>query len=186
MQIYNFLFNETNECRFFHFVRVESVGVRCCLTNGLRFVGCNIFFFHLLHPCVFILDVIRELKVTIFLSPFGAVGIVIKRIDETIVNILNNVVELLGQDNILAVYRMVEQRSYLLNPEASDAAANLRDQELILRMLFGKADELIHVWLDGCHSTLHRGDGIALTLQTYALPHTAPNLSNAIRAAPPP
>ena len=36
-------------------------------------------------------------------------------------------------------------------------------------MLFGKADELIHVWFDGFNTALHGWNGITLTLKSNAL-----------------
>ena len=92
-----------------------------------------------------------------------------ERINEAIVNILHNVIELLGQDDILHFYGIREQWCNLVNREPSNAAAYLRYQELHFLMLFGKCDELIHVWLDSFHTTLHGWDGITLTLQSNAL-----------------
>ena len=55
--------------------------------------------------------------------------------------------------------------------KASDAATDARDQEGHFGMLLGEIDELIDIGLDSVHAALHRGDGIALSLQTNALTH---------------
>jgi hypothetical protein len=45
-------------------------------------------------------------------------------------------------------------------------------------MSASKVDKLIHVGLDGLYASLHRGNGIALSLQPYALsPNSAKVLS---------
>ena len=45
-------------------------------------------------------------------------------------------------------------------------------------MLAGEFDESVNVWLDGLHTALHGGNGIALPLKAYALsPYGAEVLS---------
>ncbi len=80
--------------------------------------------------------------------------------------------ELFRQNDVLHVDGVLEQRRDLLIRESGDTAADARDQELILGMLFSKRNKLIHVGFDGLHPTLHGGNGVALSLQAHALaPH---------------
>ena len=44
-------------------------------------------------------------------------------------------------------------------------------------MRFGKHDEIIHIRADGLYTTLHRGDAIALALQTHPLAHNGSKLA---------
>ena len=64
--------------------------------------------------------------------------------------------------NIRYGVRFKEKRSHLFVAEASDAAADTRDEEDKFRMLLGIRDELIDVRLDRLQSSLHRRNGIAL------------------------
>ena len=88
-----------------------------------------------------------------------------------LVNIPHDIVELLWQEDVLAVDGLIEHRRNLFFREPGNAASNLRHKEFILRMLLRKLNKLIHVGLDGFHAALHRGNGIAPALQPDALPH---------------
>lgn len=101
-------------------------------------------------------------------SPRSSVGIMIERVDEMVVNVLHNVIKLLWQNDILAIYGMVEQWCNFIHREFGNATAYFRHQKLVLWMLLGKQDEFIHVWLDSLNTTLHGWDGIALTLKPNA------------------
>lgn len=102
-------------------------------------------------------------------SPRSAVGVMVERVNEAMVDVLHDVVELLGQDDVLAINGVVEQRGYLIHRDSRDTAADLRHQELQLRMLLGKADELIHIGFNGIDSSVHCWDAIALALQPNTL-----------------
>ena len=65
--------------------------------------------------------------------------------------------------------RLLEQRRYLVIRKASYAATYSSDKESQFRMLTSKLKELVHIGSDGLHTTLHRGDSIALALQANAL-----------------
>ena len=64
-----------------------------------------------------------------------------------------------------------KQRRDFSGSEASNAATDTGDQEGQFGVLFGKGYELIDIGRYGVHATLHRGDSVALALQTDALPH---------------
>ena len=64
-----------------------------------------------------------------------------------------------------------KQWSKLSGSEACNAATYLGDEEGQLRMHVGKTDELFHIGQDGVRAALHRGDSVALALQTHALTH---------------
>lgn len=57
--------------------------------------------------------------------------------------------------------------SSTLNP--GNATTNLCHIEFEVRKSLCKADELIHIWLNGLDTSLHRGNSITLSLQTNAL-----------------
>ena len=84
-------------------------------------------------------------------------------------DVLYDFIELPGQNDVLTINGMIEQRSDFINPETGDATAYFSDQELQFRMLFGKSNKLIHVRLDSLNAALHRGNGITLTLQSDTL-----------------
>ena len=71
----------------------------------------------------------------------------------------------------------LEQRGDFFIREACDAAADASDEERQFRVLLGECDELVHIRTDGVHAALHRGDGIALTLQANALTHDGSKLA---------
>ena len=87
----------------------------------------------------------------------------------------------LRQDNVFHIKCMVKKWCYLLVLESCYTAANTGHKELVFSMLFGKLNEIIHVWLDGFHPTLHGGYAITLTLQSHAL---APYRAKAIVGQP--
>ena len=73
--------------------------------------------------------------------------------------------------------RSLKQRSDFIIREACDAAADASDEECQFEVLLGELDELVHIRTDGFHAALHRGDGIALTLQANTLPHDSSELA---------
>ena len=77
---------------------------------------------------------------------------------------LDSVNKFSRQDDVVLVYGGGKQGGNLLIPEAGDATADAGHEELELRMRMGELDELVNVRLDGFHATLHRGDGITLSL----------------------
>lgn len=64
---------------------------------------------------------------------------------------------------------ILEERGNLFVAESCDAAAYAGDEECELGMLLRKEDKVVHVGLDGIDAALHGGDGVALTLEPYAL-----------------
>ena len=64
-----------------------------------------------------------------------------------------------------------EEWSYLPVGKTGDAAADAGHKEGELSVLPGKGDKLVDIGLDGLYTALHGGDGVALALQTDALPH---------------
>ena len=68
------------------------------------------------------------------------------------------------EDDIFHINGILKQRSNLVRCKSSDTTANTGNKELVLGMLLGKQDKLIHVWFDGIDSSVHGWDGIALTL----------------------
>ena len=81
------------------------------------------------------------------------------------------------QNDILHAMSCLEQRGDFFIGESSDAAADASDEERQFRVLLGEPNELIHIRTDGFHAALHRGDGIALTLQAHALTHDGSKLA---------
>ena len=81
----------------------------------------------------------------------------------------HNLHEILRKNNIGEVYRFQEQRSNLVWCKNCNTTAYTCYKKFVFTMLESKLNELIHVWLDSLNSTLHRGDGIALTLKPNAL-----------------
>ena len=77
----------------------------------------------------------------------------------------------LRQYDILYIVRLFKQRGYFTVPEAGNATAYACDKEDKLRMLSSKGNEFVDIRTDGFHSSLHCRNGIALSLQAYALPH---------------
>lgn len=71
--------------------------------------------------------------------------------------------------DILHADGILEQRSNVVGRKSGNTAAYRRNEESLLGMRLGVADELVHVGSDGLHATLHGGDGIALTLRTVAI-----------------
>jgi len=72
---------------------------------------------------------------------------------------------------------LCKQRGDFIIGESGDAAADASDEERQFGVLLGEPNELIHIRTDGFHAALHRGDGIALTLQAHALTHDGPKLA---------
>ncbi len=73
--------------------------------------------------------------------------------------------------NVLHADGILKQRGDVVGRESGDAAAYRSDEERLLGMFLGIADELIDVGPDGLHATLHGRDGITLTLRTVAVAH---------------
>ena len=76
------------------------------------------------------------------------------------------------KDDILHINGIRKERSNLLITESGYAATYSCNEECEPAVLLGEADESIHVWLDGFHTTLHGRDGVCLTMQPHAF---APN-----------
>ena len=93
----------------------------------------------------------------------------VERINKAVVDVLYDVIKILGQNDILTINSVIEQWRNLIDLEPCYATAYLRYQELLFRMLFGKAYELIHVRFDGINTALHGWNGIALSLKSNAL-----------------
>lgn len=72
--------------------------------------------------------------------------------------------------DILHVAGPGEERGDLCRRETGDAATDLGDEEGHFRMLPGKPDEVVDIGGDGLHAALHGRNGIALALQSDALP----------------
>ena len=81
------------------------------------------------------------------------------------------------QHDILRVVSLLEQRRDFFIGKSGDAAADASYKERQVLMLFGELDELVHIRTNGFYPTLHRWDGIALTLQTHALAHDSSKLT---------
>ena len=75
------------------------------------------------------------------------------------------------QHDILHVVSLLEQRRDFIIRESSDATADAGDKERQILVLFGELDELIHIRTNGFYPALHRGDAVALSLQSHALAH---------------
>ena len=80
--------------------------------------------------------------------------------------------KLFRKDDILHINGIRKERSNILITESGYAATYPCNEECEPAVLLGEADESIHVWLDGFHTTLHGRDGVCLTMQTHAF---APN-----------
>ncbi len=77
--------------------------------------------------------------------------------------------EVTRQADVFHVLGGTEEGRDFVGIEAGDAATDAGDEEMEFRVFAGKGNELIDVRGDGLYATLHRGDGVALTLQAYAL-----------------
>lgn len=73
--------------------------------------------------------------------------------------------------DILHIYGITKQRRNVCGEEAGNATANGRDEEGLVGMGFGVRDKLVDIRTDGIHTTLHRWDGIALSLRTITITH---------------
>ena len=69
------------------------------------------------------------------------------------------------EDDIGDAVGVFEQRTDLGLGEASDATADLRDEERQFGMSLRKLDKLIDIGRDGLYPTLHRRDAVALPLK---------------------
>ena len=76
--------------------------------------------------------------------------------------------KLLRQDDIFYINGIDKEWSNLLVAESCYAATYSGDKEREFGVLFGKADERIHVGFDGINATLHGGNGVCPALQTDA------------------
>ena len=76
--------------------------------------------------------------------------------------------ELLRKDDILHINGIRKEWSNLNIMKSCNTAAYACNEERKSIILFGKANELIHIGLDGFHPTLHGRDGVCLTMQTHA------------------
>ena len=77
--------------------------------------------------------------------------------------------EILWQYHIINIHSTGKQRSDLTRSEASNAASDACHKEGIFRVVLGESDEFVYVWLDSLYTSLYSGNGIALSLQSYAL-----------------
>ena len=75
-----------------------------------------------------------------------------------------------GKVYVTDIERTREKRGYFGGSEACDAATDLRHEEFQLGMLSSEADKLDDIGRNGLHTALHGRNGIALSLQTHALP----------------
>ena len=64
-----------------------------------------------------------------------------------------------------------EQRGDLFGGEAGDAAADTGHEERQVLMFPGERDKIVNIRFYRLYPTLHCWDGIALSLQSYALSH---------------
>ena len=75
------------------------------------------------------------------------------------------------QHDVLDLVGCGEQRRNFLVGETGDATADARHEKSQILAALGKRDELVHVGPNRFHAALHRRNGVALPLQTDALPH---------------
>ena len=73
------------------------------------------------------------------------------------------------EDDIGDAVGVFKQRTDLGLREASDATADLRDEERQFWMVLRKRDKLIDIGRDGLYPTLHRRDAVTLSLKAYTL-----------------
>ena len=76
--------------------------------------------------------------------------------------------KLLRQDDIFHINGISKEWSNLLVAESCYAATYSGDKKREFGVLFGKADELIHIGLDSINSALHGRNGVCLTMKTNA------------------
>ena len=76
-----------------------------------------------------------------------------------------------GQDYVGDVVSLHEEGGNVGIAKTCNATTNTGNEEREIGMVFRELDKLIDVWTDGFGSTLHGGDAVALTLQSYALSH---------------
>ncbi len=75
-----------------------------------------------------------------------------------------------GQYNIGHQVGIGKEGCYLAVVESGYSAAYAGYKECEVGMVLGECDEFIYIGLDGFHTALHGGDGVALPLQPHALP----------------
>ena len=76
--------------------------------------------------------------------------------------------KLLRQDDIFYINGIDKEWSNLLVAESCYAATYSGDKEREFRVLFGKADERIHIGFDGINAALHGGNGVCPAMQPDA------------------
>ena len=81
------------------------------------------------------------------------------------------------QHDVLHVVSLLEQWGDFLVGESGDATADASHKEGVSRVLFCELYEFIHIRTDGLYTALHRGNSIALALQTNALSHDGAELA---------
>ena len=84
--------------------------------------------------------------------------------------------ELLREDDILHINGIRKERGNLPVTESRYTAADTGYQEGKAWVIFGKADEVIHIRLDGPNASLHRRDGITLALEPDPIAPDRPEL----------
>ena len=77
---------------------------------------------------------------------------------------------------IVYAVRFGEEWGNLLIPKACYATTYAGYEEGQVLMLLSKLYEFVHIGADGLHSSLHSGNGVALTLQSYTLSHDSTKL----------
>ena len=77
------------------------------------------------------------------------------------------------QHDVVYAMSILEERGDLLVGEAGNATADAGYEEREIGTLLGELDKLIDIRTDGLYPALHRGDAIALTLQSYTLSHNS-------------
>lgn len=81
------------------------------------------------------------------------------------------------QDYIFHAMRLREQWRNFLVCESGYATADAGNEEGKFGVILRKGDKLIHIRADGLHTTLHRGDGVTLPLQTDTLSHNSAKIA---------
>ena len=106
----------------------------------------------------------RERPVVVILcySPIG---------HQSVDGLFQHIPELFGQRDVLNVRCLFKQWGDVIGIESRYAAADGSDEEMEFGMLTGIFHEFVDVGLDGLRASLHGGDGIRLSLHSYALSH---------------
>ena len=85
--------------------------------------------------------------------------------------LLHGVQEGDGEPDVGLLAGRGKEGRYVFGLEACQGAAHLGDHEVLVGMPGSIVEEFIHIGLDGSHTALHDGDGIALSLDASPLMH---------------